>query len=454
MKKLASILKNKEIMNRILFAVLILFIFRIGAQITVPGVTPSNDIQDYLSQNNALSMMNLIGGGTLQSFSIFALGVSPFITAQIIVQLLSTDVLPAFTELKRQGQYGRRKIEMATRYLALLLGAVQAYGMIKTMENSNLITMDYTGEGSWMVYIYIVVVMLAGSLLVMWLGDQISVKGIGNGISMIIFAGIVSSLPIKITQAFSKWVLTPMGMGDQAQITGIFQFLLYIIAFLAIIAFVTFVELSQRKIPVQHSGKSGGQTQAMSKASFLPIKINSAGVIPVIFASSLMMVPQIIAAFIDSNSANASWLDIFSTTKWVQMGDTGWYMPWGLIIYIFLTIAFSFFYANIQINPEQIAENFQKNGSYIPGIRPGNETERYIRKVLNRVTFIGAMALTLIAILPAVLTLTGVFGNDSSLALGGTGLIIVVGVCLELNNQIDGLLAGKSFDEVVAAGGR
>ncbi len=454
MKKLASVLKNKEIMNRILFAVLILFIFRIGAQITVPGVTPSSDIQDYLSQNNALSMMNLIGGGTLQSFSIFALGVSPFITAQIIVQLLSTDVLPAFTELKRQGQYGRRKIEMATRYLALLLGAVQAYGMIKTMENSKLITMDYTGEGSWMVYIYIVIVMLAGSLLVMWLGDQISVKGLGNGISMIIFAGIVSSLPIKITQAFSKWVLTPIGMGDQAQITGIFQFLLYIIAFLAIIAFVTFVELSQRKIPVQHSGKSGGQTQAMSKASFLPIKINSAGVIPVIFASSLMMVPQIIAAFIDSNSANASWLDIFSTTKWVQMGDTGWYMPWGLIIYIILTIAFSFFYANIQINPEQIAENFQKNGSYIPGIRPGNETERYIRKVLNRVTFIGAMALTLIAILPAVLTLTGVFGNDSSLALGGTGLIIVVGVCLELNNQIDGLLAGKSFDEVVAAGGR
>jgi len=453
MKKLASILKNKEIMNRILFAVLILFIFRIGAQITVPGVTPSSEIQNYLSQNNALSMMNLIGGGTLQSFSIFALGVSPFITAQIIVQLLSTDVLPAFTELKRQGQYGRRKIEMATRYLAMLLGAVQAYGMIKTMENSGLITLDYSGDGIWLVYIYIVMVMLAGSLLVMWLGDQISVKGIGNGISMMIFAGIVSSLPQKITQAFSKWVLTPVGMGDQAQITGIFQFLLYIIAFLLIIAFVTFVELSQRKIPVQHSGKSGGQTQSMSKASFLPIKINSAGVIPVIFASSLMMVPQVIAAFIDSNSANASWLDIFSTSKWVQMGDTGWYMPWGLIIYIILTIAFSFFYANIQINPEQIAENFQKNGSYIPGIRPGNETERYIRKVLNRVTFIGAMALTLIAALPAVLTLSGVFGNDSSLALGGTGLIIVVGVCLELNNQIDGLLAGKSFDEVVAAGG-
>ena len=453
MKKLASILKNKEIMNRILFTVLILFIFRIGAQITVPGVVVGEDISKYLSENNALSLMNLIGGGTLQTFSIFALGVSPFITAQIIVQLLSTDVLPAFTELKRQGQYGRKKIEMATRYLALLLGAVQAYGIIRTMENSELVTFTAIAGYEWLSYLYVIVVMMAGSLLVMWLGDQISVKGIGNGISMMIFAGIVSHLPVQITQAFSKWVLTPVGMGDQAQIAGIFQFILYILAFLLIIAFVTFVELSQRKIPVQHSGKGGGQTQSMAKASFLPIKINSAGVIPVIFASSILMVPQVITAFIDSNSANASWLDVFSTSKWVQVGDTGWYMPWGLLIYIVLTIAFSFFYANIQINPEQIAENFQKNGSYIPGIRPGNETERYIRKVLNRVTCIGALALTIIAALPSVLTLSGVFGNDSSLALGGTGLIIVVGVCLELNNQIDGLLAGKSFDEVVASGG-
>ena len=453
MKKLASILKNKEIMNRILFTILILFIFRIGAQITVPGVTVSEEINKYLSENNALSLMNLIGGGTLQTFSIFALGVSPYITAQIIVQLLSTDVLPAFTELKRQGQYGRKKIEMATRYLALLLGAVQAYGIIKTMENSEYITFSVTAGYEWVSYVYVVIVMLAGSLLVMWLGDQISVKGIGNGISMMIFAGIVSSLPTKIVTAFSKWVLTPVGMGDQAQITGIFQFVLYIVSFLLIISFVTFVELSQRKIPVQHSGKGGGQTQSMARASFLPIKINSAGVIPVIFASSILMVPQVITAFIDAESANASWLDVFNTAKWVQVGDTGWYMPWGLLIYIALTIAFSFFYANIQINPEQMAENFQKNGSYIPGIRPGNETERYIRKVLNRVTFLGAMALTIIAALPSILTLSGVFGNDTSLALGGTGLIIVVGVCLELNNQIDGLLAGKSFDEVVASGG-
>ena len=449
MKKLASILKNKEIMNRILFTILILFIFRIGCQITVPGATlQSENLTQYLESNNALALMNILGGGTLQTFSIFALGVSPYITAQIITQLLATDVLPALTELKRQGQYGRKKMEMATRYLTLMLGAVQAYGIIKTMETSDLVSFT-AGSNPWLTYVYVVIVMLAGSMVVMWLGDQISVKGIGNGISMIIFAGIVCSLPNQVSTAFQRWILGA-NPGDAAQIQGVFSFLLYILSFLLIISFVTFVELSKRKIPVQHSGKGGGQTQSMAKASFLPIKINSAGVIPVIFASSIMTAPSIIVAFIGGDT-NAEWLHVFSSSQMTDMGS--WQMPWGLIIYLALTIMFTFFYANLQINPEQLAENFQKNGSYIPGVRPGLETERYVRKVLNRVTFIGAMALAIIAALPSVLTLT-VFKDYPSLALGGTGLIIVVGVALELNSQIDGLLAGKSFDEVVASGGR
>jgi len=454
MKKIINILKNKEIMGRIVFTIMILFIFRLGAQITVPGVkiNSDSDLSKYLSQNNPLSLMNLLGGGTLQSFSIFALGVSPYITAQIIVQLLSTDVLPALTELKRQGQYGRKKIEMATRYLTLMLGAVQAYGIIKTMQASTLI--DFSLNDNWLTYVYIVVVLLAGTMLVMWLGDQISVKGIGNGISMIIFAGIVSSLPSQMVTAWFTWC-DPMiqAQGEAQAIAGVFKFLLYVFAYLLIIAFVTFIELSKRKIPVQHSGKGGGQTQSMAKASFLPIKINSAGVIPVIFASSILMAPSVIMAFIDPNSTEAGWLGIFNTSVMYNMGN-GWYMPWGLIIYLVLTVAFCFFYANLQINPQQLAENFQKNGSYIPGIRPGNETERYVRKVLNRVTVIGAAALALIAALPPILTMTGVFGENSSLALGGTGLIIVVGVALEINSQIDGLLAGKSFEEVVASGGQ
>ena len=449
MKKIASILKNKEIMNRILFTVLILFIFRIGAQITVPGVDASG-MENILNSGSALSLMNMLGGGTLQTFSIFALGVSPYITAQIIVQLLSTDVLPALSELRRQGQYGRKKMEYATRYLTLLLGAVQAYGIIKTIENSSA-DVTFLLDKQWYSYLYVIIVMLAGTMVVMWLGDQISVKGIGNGISMIIFAGIVCSLPNQFTHAFTTYISMTNGSPENLVVAGVFKFILYVLAYIVIIAFVTFIELSQRKIPIQHSGKSGGQTQSMARASFLPIKINSAGVIPVIFASSLMMAPSVIAAFVDANAMEAPWLKIFSTSEMYNMGS--WSMPWGLLIYIVLTVVFTFFYANLQIDPQQMAENFQKNGSYIPGVKPGIETERYIRRVLNRVTCIGAIALVIIASLPSILTLSGVFGGDNSLVLGGTGMIIVVGVCLELNNQIDGLLAGKSFDEVVASGG-
>lgn len=446
MKKFLEIFKNKEVVSRIFFTIMILFVFRIGCAIPTPGIDAS-EFSDQLNSNsnNILALMNLLGGGALQNFSIFALGVSPYITAQIIIQLLSMDVLPALTELNRQGQYGRRKIEMATRYLTLMLAAVQAYGIIQTALNTSWI--KFTLEENFLTYAYIVTIMVAGAMLVMWLGDQITTKGIGNGISVIIFAGIVSSLPNQIVTAFQKWVLTSWNHGSIEATKGIFQFLLYVLSFILIIAFVVYIELSRRKIPVQHATRSGGN-EKLSKASFLPIKVNSAGVIPVIFASSILMAPSVIATFISSDAANAEWLKVFQYNQLVDMGG-GVYMPWGLIIYIVLVFAFTFFYANLQINPSQLAENFQKNGSYIPGIRPGVETEKYVSKVLNRITLIGALSLSFISALPVVLTLTGVFGNDSTLALGGTGLIIVVGVALELNNQINGLIAGKSYDEVI-----
>lgn len=453
MKKIASIFKNKEIVNRIFFTIMILLVIRIGAAITVPGVSTSGDLSNALNQANAVALMDLLGGGALSNFSIFALGVSPYITAQIIIQLLQKDVLPALTELSKQGQYGRKKTEMATRYLTLMLGAVQAYGIIKTMENSEYITINM--DLNFWTYAYIVTIMLAGAMTVMWLGDQITEKGLGNGISVIIFAGCIRSLPIQISTAFNTWIGTNYKETTEL-VKGSFQFALYILAFLLILAFVVFIELSVRKIPVQHSGKSGGQTSSMAKASFLPIKVNSAGVIPVIFASSILMAPSVIASFITSDTS-AEWLKIFSTSETFTMpwfdGST-WEMPWGLLIYIALILLFSFFYASIQIDPETLAENFRKNGSYIPGIRPGNETERYVKKVVNRVTCIGSIALAFIAALPVVLTLSGIFGSNSSLAIGGTGLIIAVGVSIEIMNQIDGLLAGKTFDEVQATAGR
>lgn len=456
MKKIASIFKNKEIVNRIFFTIMILFIIRIGAAITVPGVEPTSDLSNALTSANAVALMDLLGGGALQNFSIFALGVSPYITAQIIIQLLQKDVLPALTELSKQGQYGRKKTEMATRYLTLMLGAVQGYGIIKTMENSSYIKIHLATNSFW-TYAYIITIILAGTMLVMWLGDQITEKGLGNGISVIIFAGIVRSLPLQISGAFNMWVGPSYYKETPELIKGWFQFALYLLAFLLILAFVVFIELAKRKIPVQHSGKSGGQSQAMAKASFLPIKLNSAGVIPVIFASSIMMVPSIIASFISSEAANAQWLKIFSYSEMFEMpwfNGGKWYMPWGLLIYIALIIVFSFFYSSLQISPETLAENFRKNGSYIPGIRPGNETERYVKKVVNRITVIGSASLAFIAALPVILTLTGIFGENKSLAIGGTGLIIAVGVSIEIMSQINGLLAGKTFDEVQATAGR
>ena len=447
MKKLVAIFKNKDIRERIFFTLGIILIFRIGAYITVPGV---NVIANEMQTDNVLALMNLMGGGALQQFSLFALGVSPYITSSIIIQLLSMDVLPALTELSKQGQTGRKKIEMATRYLTLVLGAVQAYGIIVTMQNSGAIELassDFWG------YAQVVIFLIAGSMLVMWMADQISSKGIGNGVSMIIFVGIIASLPSQLLQAFSEFFVTELGKGDEALILqGAIKLLFYVIAYLLIILFVAFIEKSIRKIPVQHSNKGGALNAKVNNTSFLPIKINSAGVIPVIFASSLMMAPAVIIGFAvpNTNEVTDTIINIFTNTALVEMpwfNDEVWYMPWGLIIYIVLTFAFSFFYSNLTINPERLADDFQKSGSYIPGIRPGADTQRYIKKVLNRVTCIGALALTLIAALPVVLTIFEIV--PQSLALGGTGMIIVVGVALETMNQINGLLASNEHANVI-----
>ena len=280
MKKVSAILHNKEIMNRILFTLAIFLIFRIGSALTVPGVEISKDAFDT---NNVFGMLNLMGGGALQSFSLFALGVSPYITAQIIVQLLQMDVLPVLTELGKEGESGRKKIDMATRYLTLLLGAVQAYGVTVTMMNSDYITLtDTTILG----YLKIIVYLVAGSMLLMWLGDQITTKGIGNGISMIIFAGIVSALPNQIYGAFANYLSQNLLTGNPSLILeGVIKLLLYLLSFFLIVVFVTYTEKSVRKLPVSHSatGQSGNEN---AQSSFLPIKINSSGVIPVIFASS------------------------------------------------------------------------------------------------------------------------------------------------------------------------
>jgi len=446
MKKLSAILHSKEVLNRILFTLAIFLIFRIGSAITVPGVEVSDSA---FSSGDILSLMNLMGGGALQSFSLFALGISPYITSQIIIQLLQTDVLPTLTELSKEGESGRKRIEMTTRYLTILLGAVQAYGVIVTMQNSQGLTL--LDESVWG-YIQIIIFLLAGTMLLMWLGDQITDKGIGNGISMIIFAGIVSGLPTQIIAAFQLYLGEKILTDDASLILeGTVQLALYVLAYFLIIVMVTFVEKSQRRLPVSHSASSASLSSTTAQSNFLPLKINSSSVIPVIFASSLLMAPSILVSFI-AGSTPPQWaetmINVFNYQALTEMpgyGDSVWYMPWGLIIYLILIIFFTFFYANLQVNPERIATNFQESGTYITGLRPGIETQKYISKVLNRITFLGALSLSVIAALPVVLSLTEIV--PQSLALGGTGMIIVVGVAIEINNQIEGLLAGKDYEK-------
>lgn len=443
MKKLAAFFHNKDVLNRILFTFAVFLVFRIGSAITVPGVSVNEDI--WSDTTNSFSILNMMGGGALQNFSILALGVSPYITASIIIQLLSMDVLPSLTQMTKEGESGRKRLNVVTRILSLVLAAVQAYGIIVALSNSDGITLS--DEGPWG-YTKIIIFMVAGTMMLNWLGDQITDKGIGNGISMLIFAGIISSLPSQITSAFSEFLGSRLTTGDPALILeGSVQIFIYLLAFFLIIVFVTFIEKSVRKLPVSHSNTSQSNELTSQQSSFLPIKVNASSVMPVIFASSIMVAPSIIVALF-SNGEPPAWTEtleqVFNFQAMTQMTDS-FSFPWGPIIYAVLIILFSYFYSQLQINPERIAENFQTSGTYITGIKPGAETERYVTKILARITFMGALALTVIALLPVILSLSGAV--PSSLSLGGTGVIIVVGVALEISNQISGIMAGNGYAE-------
>ena len=427
--------KSKEVRGRIFFTLSILLIYILGLLISVPGVTAN--VGQALADNDLLGIMNMLSGGALDSFSIFALGVSPYITASIIVQLLQMGVLPKLQELAEQGEAGRRKINDITRYLGLLLGAVQAYGMIITLDNQG--TFDFSAifpnleAGKWLAYVYVIAIMLAGTMFVMWLADQITQKGIGNGVSMIIFAGIVKEIPSSYSQVWE--ILVAAKTSGAEKFNGILLFSAYALYTAFIILFVIFFELSVRKIPIQQSRSSFTQQIRMN---YLPIKVNPGGVIPVIFAQAVLTAPVTILGFINPSSDS---YDKVKNLFTISHLENGW--PIALMIYIALIILFSFMYAHIQIDCEKIAENLQMQGSYIPGIRQGTETKTYLSRVLNRVTFTGSIALAFVASMPYVLPM--IFPTLATTSFGGTGLIIVVGVALETCSQMDGYVAERNY---------
>lgn len=409
--------KNKETRKRIFFTLGMLLIFRLGAAIPSPGI---NNTVINLASNSILNMMNLLGGGAIQQMSIFSLGVGPYITASIIIQLLSMDIIPALTEMAKSGKKGRQQMDQITRYLGVVMALVQGYFIVQLL-NSQYGIVDNPGPVS---YAYIAVIFTAGTMFLLWIGDQITTKGIGNGVSVIIFAGIVANMPSSFKIVYQT--LFASGMSTKA----VLSFLLYILMFIAIIVLVVVMEIAERRIPIQYTSSSR-INRTKGDLNHLPLKINSASVIPVIFASTLIQAPQIITSWISQDAYK--WLvDFFDFSK-----------PYVLVIYAVLIILFTFFYTNLNVDPKKIAENLGKQGTYVPGVRPGHETVQYIGKVLNRITVLGALLLTFIAILPYVISL--VSGLPHSVAVGGTGIIIAVGVALECYKSLKGQLTQKQY---------
>ncbi len=406
--------KNKDLRKRIYFTLAVLTLFIVGTTIEVPGT------QAITKNLGFLELLNVMGGGALEKFSIFSLGVTPYITASIIIQLLQMDIIPYFKELSEQGHTGQQKLNQITRYVGIAFAFVQGFAMAYA----------FLGKDAGIInQLEVALIMTAGTAFLLWLGDQVTQKGIGNGVSLIIMAGIVASLPNMMITAFKTLVdFTTTKTG----IVGMASFLLFVLVYLIVIVGVIFVEGAERRISIQYANKS---TASLGKQTYMPIKINSAGVIPVIFASSLLAVPATIAQFV-SNEKFTNFVNTYlDYTK-----------PVGFILFIVLIFFFAYFYTFVQMKPDQMAKNLQNNGGYVPGIRPGEATTKYFTDVLSRLTIVGAFFLTVLAALPILVnTFTDL---PSTVSLGGTGLLIVVGVAIETYKQLESSLLSRTYDGV------
>ena len=424
-KLLKDALKIKQVRSKILFTLFIILVFRIGTTITVPGINAK--ALNSLSDLPFLNMLSLVSGNAMRNFSVFALGVSPYITASIVVQLLQMDLLPKFVEWGKQGEVGRRKLNQATRYISLVLAFVQSIGI--TAGFATLSRTKLVANPNWQTYLLIGALLTTGSVIVTWLGEQITDKGYGNGVSMIIFAGIVSGIPGMIKGIYEDYFVNIPS--DRLNSSLIFVGIL-IVAVLVIIYFTTFVQQAEYKIPIQYTKIA----QGAPSSSYLPLKVNPAGVIPVIFASSMTAAPAAIFQFVSAMGYNASWV----RTAQALLATT---TISGMFTYALLIILFTFFYTFVQINPEKTAENLQKSGAYIPGVRPGKGTEEYMSKLLRRLATVGSLFLGIITIIPILAK--DLFGLTDAVALGGTSLLIIISTGIEGMKQLEGYLLKRKY---------
>jgi preprotein translocase subunit SecY len=410
--------------QRLLFLFGALVVFRLGARIPVPGINPERLAQLFeQNQNTILSLFNMFSGGALERMSILALGIMPYISASIIVQLMAT-VVPSLEALKKEGEAGRRKINQYTRQGTLLLGLVQAVGMC-----AGLISQGITLSNGLAFYVPAVTSLVAGTMFLMWLGEQITERGVGNGISMLIFAGIVAGMPGLVAQAFESV--------NQGQATLIGLLVMGVLA-LAVVAAVVFMERAQRRIPVNYAPRQQqGQKVFATQQSHLPLKINMAGVIPAIFASSLLLFPASLGQWV-GNSPNPNMAQRFLQDMALVLSPG---QPLYLVLFAVMIIFFCYFYTALMFSPKEVSENLKRSGAYVPGIRPGDQTTRYLDHVLNRLTFIGAIYITVVCLMPMVLQ--SAFGVPFH--LGGTSLLIVVVVVMDFMAQVQAHLTSHQY---------
>lgn len=419
MRNIKEFLGNKHLQKKIWFTLGVLFVYLIGTSITVPG-TNTELMKGMFDGASVFGLLNMMSGGALERMSVFALGVSPYITASIIVQLLSMDVIPALSEMKEDGEKGQAKMDKITRYLGLALCFMQAYSLTYGFDKNYGVLINPSISG----YLFTALVLSAGTMFLIWLGDQIDDYGVGNGLSLLIFAGIANGIP---SQFMKTWAMTAGTAEGAAVANGVFMFILYCIVYLAIIVFVVAMEMAVRRIPVQYAGHAAGMNM-----SYIPMKINSASVIPVIFAQSVITVPQMIVSFFNAEVYHKM-ESFLSLSSWT-----------GLLLYAVLIVAFEFFYTDLMLDPEKMASDLKKANGYIPGVRAGKTTEKYIRKIMNRITVFGTIFLLILAVIPYLLPM--ITPIPSTISLGGTGLIILVGVAMETIKEIETLSHRKSYD--------
>lgn len=421
--KFEAILKIPELRKRLLMTGLLLFVYRLGIFITCPGVD-QGVMREYFSSNQGtvLGMFNLFSGGALENFSVFALGVMPYITSSIIMSLMAV-VVPSLERMQKEGQQGRTKINQYSRYLTVALCLIQGLGVAFLLERMRSgVGEPVVSEPGWPFRLLTIVTLAAGTIFVMWLGEQITERGIGNGISLIIFAGIVSNFPDAVVQT---WKFVQQKVIQPVELTVLLALML------AAIAFIIFFEKGQRRIPIQYAKRQIG-AQVMGQSSHLPLKVNTAGVIPPIFASSLLVFPQTLTNFLGSDVAFVQKIQDFLTPGSVAYNT----------LFISLIIFFSYFYTAVMFNPEDVAESLRKNGGFVPGIRPGKQTADYLDRVISRITFAGAIYMSVICVLPSLL----ISRYNVPFYFGGTSLMIVVGVALDTVNQIESHMITRHYE--------